>query len=320
MNKGKAFDHDVTARTEGIMAFVERHFPALSERLINAYIKNVQDSNYTLRPEWNLWPARSFREAVPIVSDDIVRCLEEGSVTSVVGVKEVIGPNTVELTDGTRLEVDTIIYCTGYRTDYSLLDESVDPCRETAGWASTPGVKDHPLPQLYQNIFSLDYPDSLALMGCAIFPAPAFQIYDLASMAIAQVWSGKYKLPPVEEMRRAADKHVEIVRGIAADRGVLNPGWVSGPEWMAWANEVAGTGVDRYLGWGWEGIWFWLTNWRLCGMLMGGVFSPHIFRMFETGKRRRWEGAVEEIVRVNDRVNEAARAAKAAKASEDGKV
>lgn len=314
MDKGKAFDHGITARTEGLMTFIERHLPSLSERLINSYVKKIQDKNYTLRPEWNLWPAPSLREAIPIVSDDIVRCLEDGSVTSVVGVKEVVGPDTVDLTDGTKLEVDVIIYCTGYRTDYSLLDESVDPCRETAGWASIPGVKDHPLPKLYQNVFSLDHPDSLALMGCAILRAPAFQIYDLAAMAVAQVWSGKSKLPPVEEMRHAADEHVKIVRGMAADRGVLSPGWVNGPEWMAWANEVAGTGVDRYLGWGWEGIRFWVTNWRLCGMLMGGLFSPHIFRVFETGKRRRWEGAVGEVERVNERVDKAAKAAKASKA------
>ena len=315
LNKGKSFDHDVTARAEWMMALAEHHFPAQTERFINAYIKKVQDSNFSLRPEWKLWPARSFLESVPIVSDDIVRCLEEGSVTSVVGVKEVTGPNTVELTDGTELEVDTIIYCTGYRTDYSLLDESVDPCRETVGWASSPGVKDYPLPKLYQNVFSLDHPDSLAVMGCVIFSAPAFQIYDLAAMAIAQVWSGKSRLPPAEEMRAAADQHVGIVRWIAAERGVLSPGFVNGREWTAWANEMAGTGVHRYLGWGWEGIRFWLTNWRLCGMLMGGVYSPHAFRVFETGKRRRWEGAVEEIERMNERAAKATKARKSSKAS-----
>lgn len=204
--------------------------------------------------------------------------------------------------DGTELAVDTIIFCTGYRLDFGLLDPSVDPGRDTAGWARAHGAARVPLPRLYRNLFSLDHPDSLAIMGCAVLPAPAFQMYDLASMVVAQVWAGKSRLPPQHEMERVADEHVRKVRATAEERGVLSPGMVNGSEWMRWANELAGTGVDTHLGWGWTGIRFWLTNWRLCGMLMGGVCSPHLYRLFETGKRKRWDGAEEEIRRINKKV------------------
>ena len=284
------------------MAFFQRQSPRLAEWTVNKIFRNIQNSSFKIRPEWNFSPPCSFRDCLPIISDDLVRILEEGSVESVVGVREVVGADAVELTDGTRLQVDTIIYCTGYKNDFSLLDPSVDPCRETAGWADHPGVKDSPFPKLYRNIISLDYPDSLAIMGCALFPAPSFQCYDLASMAVGQIWANRSKLPPAEEMQREVDERLERVRRVAAERKVLTPGSVSGPEWMKWANEAAGTGVDRYLGWGLDGIKFWLGNWKLCGMLMGELFSPHVYRLFETGKRKRWDGAEVAIREVNERV------------------
>lgn len=47
-----------------------------------------------------------------------------------------------------------------------------------------------PIPKLYQNIFSLDYPDSFAYVCGAGFQMAIFPIYDLISMALAQVWKG----------------------------------------------------------------------------------------------------------------------------------
>lgn len=88
---------------------------------------------------------------------------------------------------------------------------------------------------------SLDYPDSLAVMGCVVFAAPAFQFYDLASMAVAQVWAGRSALPPAEEMARAVDESVTAVRALAAQRGALIPYAVDVPKCMAW-----------------EGVRFWL--------------------------------------------------------------
>ncbi|SPO07500.1 related to flavin depend monooxygenase that catalyses the oxidation of rubrofusarin to 9-hydroxyrubrofusarin [Cephalotrichum gorgonifer] len=303
-SKGVATDHVITERADRIIGLLERFAPRLAERMVNSFLKRLQDSSFTIRPEWKLSPEPSYKESIPIISDEIVRVLEDGSVSPVGGVRAVVAPDTVELSDGTRLVVDTIIYCTGYRMDFGLLDPSVDPGRETTGWADLPGASACPFPKLYRGLFSLDYPDSLAILGCAILPSPAFQLYDVATMVVAQVWGGKSELPPLEEMRRAADEHVRMVCSVAEKRKVLNPGSVDGPEWMAWANNMTGTGVDTHLGWGWKGIKFWLTNWRLCGILMGGVLSPHSFRLFETGKRRRWDGAEEEIWRVNKKVKE----------------
>ena len=35
-------------------------------------------------------------------------------------------------------------------------------------------------------------------------------------------------------------------------------------------------------------------------LIMDGLMSPHLFRLFDEGKRKPWPGAREEIIRVNE--------------------
>lgn len=265
---------------------------------MNALMRQMQNSVFTIRPEYRLSPAPAFYHALPTISDTIVRNLCEGHAVSIPNIRVVKGPSTLELTDGTTAEVDTIIWCTGYRSDYTLLDPQVDPTRETTPrWKSAPGSRGRLLPRLYQNVFSSDHPDSLAFMGVVWFPAPAFSISDLASMAIAQVWSGKSELPPRLEMNRAIDEHHAWICELA-ERGSTLPGWVKSADWLNWAHETAGTGLNERFGWGHDGWRFWWRHGDLHKLLMDGIISPHAYRLFE-GKRKRWPGALEEIQFVN---------------------
>ena len=295
---GRPFDHTLTSRIVAFQGFMDRNFPNLAERFFTFMVKKMQNGAFNIRPEWKLSPAPSLKHALPIVSDNLISMLESGEVESVVGLKEVIGPNEVQLDDGTRLTVDTIIWCTGYKATFALLDPAVDPTRHTTSdWAAAPGSKGKPLPRLYQNVFSLDYPESLAFMGCVGFATGAFPLYDLASMTVAQVWKGNSRLPPQEEMEHAVDRHHTWICGIAKEGPVI-PVWVKQHEWMAWANKTAGTGVDEYLGWGWKAWQFWLTDRAFAKLLLNGIYTPHLFRVFD-GKRKKWEGARAEIERVN---------------------
>lgn len=78
---------------------------------------------------------------------------------------------------------------------------------------------------------------------------PVFQAYDLASMAVAQVWKGASELPSREEMELHVDNHHKWVCG-PADRGSVFPTIVRSYEWMQWVNKTAGTGMDENLGYG----------------------------------------------------------------------
>ncbi|KAF9776439.1 hypothetical protein IL306_005374 [Fusarium sp. DS 682] len=212
----------------------------------------------------------------------------------------VAGPKKIELTDGTCLDVDTIIWCTGYKADFSLLDPSVDPTRNTTPkWAEAIGSRGKPLPRLYQNVFSLDYPDSLAFMGNLLLATSAFPISDLCTMAIAQIWKGNSALPSIDEMNRATDKQHELVCKLA-NEGSVAPGWLRQADWLSWANKAAGAQVYEHLGWGLKGWKLWWSDRALYKMLMDGVFTPFVWRVFDgEGKRKKWDGAREAIEKVN---------------------
>lgn len=300
---GVPFDHTMTARKVAIMGFLELNFPRFADFIFNTMIKKMQDKAFNICPEWKMSPAPPIKHAVPIISDNLVSLLEAGQIQSIGGLKRVSGPNEVELDDGTQLEADAIIWATGYKTEFTLLDRSVDPTRHTTpAWESAIGSRGKPLPRLYQNIFSLDHPTSMAFMGCVAFATGAFPLYDLATMALAQVWKGNASLPSIEEMNHSVDKQHAFICSIAKD-GSAMPGWVRQAEWVSWANEAAGAGVNEHLGWGLKGWQFWFQDRAFYKLLMDGIYTPFIWRVFN-GKRKAWDGARAEIEKINAEVAE----------------
>ncbi|SCV61125.1 flavin depend monooxygenase that catalyses the oxidation of rubrofusarin to 9-hydroxyrubrofusarin [Fusarium fujikuroi] len=282
---GIPFDHTLTARTMAFMGTFESTFPSLYEIIFNAICKKMQDNAFKIRPEWGLSPAISVLHALPVISDNLIPLLESGDITSVPKIKRVTGPREIELTDGLRLD---------------LLDPSVDPTRNTTPkWAEAIGSRGKPLPRLYQNVFSLDYPDSLAFMGNLLVATTAFPISDICTMAIAQIWKGNSPLPSIDEMNRATDKHHETICKLA-NRGSVVPGWLRQSDWLAWADKAAGSQVYEHLGWGLKGWKLWWNDRALYRMLMDGVFTPFVWRVFDgEGKRKKWDGAREAIEKVN---------------------
>ena len=73
---------------------------------------------------------------------------------------------------------------------------------------------------------------------------PVFQVYDLASMALAQVWKGTSTLPPKEEVVRHTDMHHKWMCELAK-KGTVYPDVVQVPEWYQWVNDTAGTSVPN---------------------------------------------------------------------------
>ncbi|KAH8893690.1 FAD/NAD(P)-binding domain-containing protein [Thozetella sp. PMI_491] len=281
--QGRPLDHTLTSRLVAIQGLVNHYFPSLGEWLFDKMVAKVQNNSFNIRPEWKFFPAPSVKHNTPIISDNLVPLLESGGIKSVSGLKQAVGPNEIELEDGTRLEIDTVIWCTGYKADFSLLDRAVDPTRHTTPqWSALAGSRGKPLPRLYQNVLSLDHPTSLAIMGAVAIPSGAY---------------GKAAQP--SRLKRRWNAWICDI----ASKGSAIPSWVRAHEWLAWANEAAGTGVDEHLGWGWAGWKFWLSDREFCNLLQGGIYSPHISRVFD-GKRKKWGGARAEIERVNKAVAE----------------
>ncbi|KIX01095.1 uncharacterized protein Z518_10161 [Rhinocladiella mackenziei CBS 650.93] len=315
---GQPFDHGITYRKTMMSLAMQRYAPRLFEIMSNKMLQNLQNASFKLKPEWAINPAPSLVHNVPTVTDTLIPALEKDEIESVEMAKEITGNGTVELADGKVVEVDTIIWCTGYHVDYSVVGE-FDPILDTRHTdvsdgafervpppttpAAQPKKFDPPVPRLYQNLLSLTHPDSLAFLGTAAIPSAAFQIYDLATMAIAQLWKpdpSSPSLPSRPEMITWVRDHLAWANAILA-RGSFNTRMVRAPDWNDWLNETSGSRVNEYLGYGLQGWAFWLQDRKFCNLLMDGIYSPHVYRLFDSyGRRKAWAGAREAIISVNE--------------------
>ena len=125
-------------------------------------------------------------EAHPTVSDDILSRLAHGEVTPKPNIER-LTERTVVFADGTEVEADVIVYCTGYKVTFPFFDP---------GLIAAP---DNDLP-LYRRVF---HPDrrSVFFVGLlqplgAIMPLAAAQ-----SEWVCDHLSGRYELPSQDEMR-----------------------------------------------------------------------------------------------------------------------
>lgn len=160
--------------------------------------------------------------------------------------------------------------------------------------------------RMYQGFISLQSPHQLAFVGSAIAKRPNFQLYDLITMALAQLWSGNRPLPSQTEMDRTADASIEDLAQLIKHGDVKLTGIMGHIEYDQWLNEVAGTRLYAHLG-----NWFSLDCWKLWwndrelyNKLVGGIVSTHFLRLFDSkGGRKAWPGARAAILEANDRAS-----------------
>lgn len=248
-----------------------------------------------LNPEWRFGNNYYYGTDISalIINDGLVPALREGSVISTAAAKGVTGPRTVVLADGAIVEdVDCIVACTGYTSSLTIFGDAIEYSQPT------PECRD--LPRLYQNISPVDYADSLACIGYLALVDNAALCRELAGMAIAQIWAGKSPLPPRREMQLQIHRQHRWF----AERSRRHPipqldGLVEPHSWSQFVNDAAGTGVNKYFGWTFKGLLFSLLHPMLYMQLAWGMANPHVYRLFETGKRKAWPGAREAVSRVN---------------------
>ncbi|KAF2105020.1 FAD/NAD(P)-binding domain-containing protein [Rhizodiscina lignyota] len=297
---GKPADHIISMRLTVFAGLFNKYFPNLSQRAALFGLKKIQDKTWEVKPEWNLHPFPLPTRGGPTMNEDLVPYLHAGKIGLLSGLKRVNG-GTLELYDGSHVEnIDAIIFCTGFRANYSIIDAAVNPCRDTRkDWPTLKGANGRPLPRLYQGLFSLDYPDSFAILGTSPFTPQACLNYDLCSMAVAQVWKGNSSLPSLEEMNKHVDAQHEVVCKIASTGDLFNTNFRNNWDWFKWADQAAGLGLVKRIGYGVEGWKFWWNDRALCRLVLDGLMSPHIMRLFDEGKRKPWDGAREELEKVN---------------------
>ncbi|KAK6078745.1 dimethylaniline monooxygenase 2 [Seiridium cupressi] len=244
-------------------------------------------------PAWGFEPSPGCEDySTPVINDELIPMVRDKKIDSVARVKAVIGPKTVLLDNGELIDdVDAIILGTGYNNDFGILNDALT-------WTVIDPKL--PLPNLYQNVFPPEYPDSIACICYPMIPESGGSLRELTAMAVAQVWAGKSPLPDRDAMwawiyeyqpwlthgRQKFDSHY---------KGKLKP-----YHWLRWVHECAGTGLYESIGWGSTAWKFWWSDRKLYNTCANGAFSPHLYRLIETGKRKAWPGAREAIIKVNE--------------------
>lgn len=294
---GHPLDQSLNRRMNWVMGWLATLWPVWTTAYRDKMALKASDSAFDHDPSWNFRPAASVLAMKTMITDSFVPALQTGSIQSKASIKRIVEGGIVEFVDGTRLRVDTIICCTGLKPSTAFFEDTVD----VTDVATSRDSEREMLPRLYQNIFPPRHATSLAFLDNWQLPTGICDIADLITTAVVQVFKGTTKLPSISVMNRDIDSHHAWLRtvGLLPNEARSARVTVQDAKWRAWLNRAAGNGLNEYLGWGWRGWWFWLTNKRFCHLLMTGVDSPHVQRLFP-GRRKLWTGAREAIEQVNE--------------------
>ena len=145
------------------------------------------------RPETYGLPAAGggFLRDHPTISDAVLSRLTHGEIIPKPGVKELDGDGVV-FTDGSREELDTIVWCTGYRVTVPYLDSALL------------GAEPAEL-SLFKRIFHADL-DDLFFVGLVQTTGSAIPVVERQSELLADHITGRYALPPASRRRRDAQR------------------------------------------------------------------------------------------------------------------
>lgn len=143
-------------------------------------------------------PDHLMMSSLPTLSENFANRIGDGKLKIVPEVVSIDG-HTVHLSDGTSIEVDSIVYSTGYQTDFPFLDQDIL------------NVKDNRVP-LYQRIFKPEV-NNIAFIG--LFQAVTWGFLDMMERqaeVVADYFAGNYSLPSQEEQQQSIDQDQKVVK------------------------------------------------------------------------------------------------------------
>jgi len=140
-------------------------------------------------------PDHKFGHAHPTISDDILSRIAHGEIEVKPNIAR-LGERTVTFTDGTEVEADVVVYCTGYKVTFPFFDEAV---------ISAP---DNDLP-LFRRVFHPERRD-VFFIGLLQPLGAIMPLAQVQSEWVADHLAGRYALPAPAELR--ADIEAERAR------------------------------------------------------------------------------------------------------------
>jgi dimethylaniline monooxygenase (N-oxide forming) len=151
-------------------------------------------------------PDHKLLEAHPTVSSEFLPRLGHGDITAKPNIDRFTGGKTVRFVDGTEEEIDLVVYCTGYKITFPFFDPEVL------------AAPDNVLP-LFRRVVPVDRP-GLYVIGLVQPLGPIMPLAEAQAEWVADLISGRAKLPPAAEMRKeiAATEEKQRKRFVASKR------------------------------------------------------------------------------------------------------
>ena len=150
-------------------------------------------------------PDHRFGDAHPTVSDDILSRMAHGTITAKPNIAS-LTRDGVRFTDGSEVQADVVVYCTGYKVTFPFFDE---------GFISAP---DNDLP-LFRRTFHPDIPN-VFFIGLLQPLGAIMPIAEHQSTWVGDYLAGRYALPvPGRAARRhraRAARDVQALRRLQA--------------------------------------------------------------------------------------------------------
>jgi dimethylaniline monooxygenase (N-oxide forming) len=155
--------------------------PRLPFRLRRALIERIIIAQVGRPEQYGLQkPDHRFGEAHPTVSGRILDRIGHGTVTPKPNIAR-LHEREIEFTDGTRVEADVVVYCTGYKISFPFFDE---------GFLSAP--ENHI--ELFRRVFHPDI-DNLAFIGLLQPLGAIMPLAETQGQWVADYLKGEYHLP-----------------------------------------------------------------------------------------------------------------------------
>ncbi|KAL6899908.1 FAD/NAD(P)-binding domain-containing protein [Trichoderma evansii] len=292
--EGRVLEFTLTFRLLTLIYLLQRINKGLAATIVAREFGKLQDACYpALRKHKACADGRKLPAAhaiQPVVSDDLANHFIEGRAESAPGISSISVPRSVKFSDGTEAnDIDVILLCTGLKPDLgSLMPSEFDPYNPNLaptsfGMLPSRYTDQRRVARLYQGFISLQDPHQLAFLGSCIAKRPNFQLYDLITMALAQLWVGNYPLPPQVEMESSADDFIEDLAKLIKKGDVKLTGIMGAIDMDCWR--------------------LWWNDRKLYNTMVAGIVSAHFLRLFENKGRGRkaWPGARDAIMEANDR-------------------
>jgi cation diffusion facilitator CzcD-associated flavoprotein CzcO len=142
-------------------------------------------------------PDHRLGEAHPTISSDLLPRIGHGRIKPKPNIERLDG-DRVRFSDGSSEEIDTIVYCTGYRISFPFLaPDLVDTAQNRV--------------PLFHRVVHADRP-GLYFIGLVQPLGAIMPIAEAQSEWIADVLEGKVELPAADEMKRVTEREDELVR------------------------------------------------------------------------------------------------------------